>query len=82
MNYVAEMGHLIRTSDPESWIAEVFSAKAVAAGGVIRRHSGWVEREIGRARFVDEVRARGFHLLETGDHFIVVCHGGPVRMLF
>ena len=76
------MNRMIRTSGPEGWIAEIFSAKAVASGGVIRRHRGWVEREIGRDRFVAEVRARGFHLLETGEQLIVVCHRGPIRMHF
>jgi hypothetical protein len=28
------------------------------------------------------VRSRGFHLLETADQLIVVCHAGQVRMHF
>ena len=76
------MQRLTRTSDPDGWIAEMFSAKAVSDGGVIRRHRGWVDREIGRARFVAEVRDRGFHLLETGDQLIVVCHRGAIHLHF
>jgi hypothetical protein len=44
----------------------VFSAKSVARGGVIRRDRRCIDREIGWDRFIAEVRARGFHLIETG----------------
>ncbi len=64
---------------PEHWIQHVFSAKAVANGGVIRRSVVWVEHEIGRERFVEEVRGRDFILLETRSQFIVICGPGPVR---
>jgi hypothetical protein len=67
---------------PDLWLGQIFAAKAVASGGVIRRNRRWVEDEIGRDRFVAEVQRRGFHLLETGDQLIVVCHCGPIRMHF
>jgi hypothetical protein len=63
------------------WLARIFAAKA-AEGQVIRRNIAWIDREVGRARFMAEVRRRGFHLLQTADQFIVVCHSGPVHMLF
>ena len=76
------MENVVRRTDPEVWIDLIFSAKAVADGGVIRRHRRWVDREVGRSRFVEEVRRRGFHLIETTDQLIVVCNRGPVRMHF
>ncbi|MDF0601804.1 N-(5'-phosphoribosyl)anthranilate isomerase [Psychromarinibacter sp. C21-152] len=66
---------------PEAWIAHVFSAKAAMRGGVIRRSVAWVRNEIGEDRFVDEVRLRGFHLLECGGQFVVVCNRAPIRRL-
>jgi len=72
----------LRLTNPDTWIAEIFSARAVTEGGVIRRHRGWIDREVGRARFAAEVRARGFHLLETGEQLIVVCHNGPIYLHF
>ena len=66
---------------PDSWIEHVFSAKAVQRGAVIRRSVAWVEHEIGRDRFVAEVRARDFHLLESGGQFIVICSRAPIRRL-
>ncbi len=73
---------LIRRADPEGWIDEIFSAKAVARGGVIRRDIRWIDREVGRQRFMSEVRARGFHLIESGDQWVVICHSGYFRVIF
>ncbi|OYW61320.1 MAG: N-(5'-phosphoribosyl)anthranilate isomerase [Rhodobacterales bacterium 32-66-7] len=63
------------------WLEGVFSAKAVARGGVVRRAVRDVEREIGRLRFVAEVRRRGFHLVECGGQFIVICNPGQMQVL-
>lgn len=60
----------------------MFSAKAVAQGGVIRRNRNSVAREIGRERIFREVEARGFHLLETGEQLVVVCHTGKAYLHF
>ncbi|MBN2630792.1 MAG: N-(5'-phosphoribosyl)anthranilate isomerase [Rhodobacteraceae bacterium] len=72
---------MIRQSNADYWVDQVFSAKQ-ARGGVVRRSVHWVQREIGQDRFVHEVRARGFHLLRAGDQFIVICDPRPVQMLF
>ncbi|MGR3323750.1 MAG: N-(5'-phosphoribosyl)anthranilate isomerase [Pseudooceanicola sp.] len=66
---------------PDDWIAQIFSARAVRRGGVVRRDAAWVEREVGRARFLEAVAARGFHLLEGGGQFIVICNPAPFRVL-
>ncbi|MEL7166807.1 MAG: N-(5'-phosphoribosyl)anthranilate isomerase [Pseudomonadota bacterium] len=65
----------------DRWIDHMFSAKAVERGGVIRRAVPWVEHEIGRTRFIAEVERRGFHLLECGHQFVVICSRGPIRKL-
>ena len=63
------------------WLDEVFSAKSVRRGGIVRRAVRDVEREVGRALFVTEVRRRGFHLLECGGQFIVICNSGQMQVL-
>jgi hypothetical protein len=70
----------VSAADP--WIADIFAARAAANGGVIRRSRVWVDNEIGRDRFMNEVRARGFPLLETGHQLRVVCHKGAIHMYF
>jgi len=71
----------VRTDSAETWIRLIFAAKA-ADGHVIRRSIGWIDREVGRDRFIAEVRRRNFHLIQTADQFIVVCHSGPIHILF
>jgi len=63
------------------WLGQIFSAKAVKRGAVVRRSVRLVEREIGRDRFIGEVHRRGYHLLECGGQFVVVCSKGPIRLL-
>lgn len=63
------------------WVRALFSAKAVARGGIVRRSVSSVEREIGRAVFEAEVRRRNFHLLEIGDQYIVICNTGHMRLV-
>lgn len=63
------------------WLDEMFAAKAVARGGVVRRSIRDIEREVGRAPFIGEVRRRGFHLVECGGQFIVICNQGQIRIL-
>lgn len=75
------MEPITRTSQSDLWIATIFSAQAVAKGGIVRRNVGWVEREVGRDRFVGEVKARGFHLLECGGQFIIICHKSGMRLI-
>lgn len=65
----------------DTWIDRIFAAKA-AEGQVVRRNVDWVAREIGIPRFMTEVKSRGFHLILTGDQFVVVCHPGEIRLLF
>ncbi len=75
------MEQTVIRQDPEGWIRLVFAAKAVKKGGVVRRSVAWVEREIGRDRFVREVRRRGFHMLECGGQFVVICNSAGLRVV-
>jgi hypothetical protein len=75
------MEHAPSRSNADFWVATVFSAKAVARGAVVRRSVHWVAREIGIERFVDEVQRRGYHMVETGGQFIVICNRDPLRVI-
>ena len=63
------------------WCDAIFTAKAIGKGGVIRRAVRDVEREIGRAAFEREIRGRGFHLVEVGGQFIVICNAGQIKLI-
>ncbi len=64
-----------------AWLDELFAAKAVTKGGIVRRAVRDVEREIGRTSLILEVRRRGFHLIEGGDQFIVICNPGQMQVI-
>ena len=64
-----------------TWAESVFAAKAVEKGGVIRRATRDVDRDIGRAAFELEVRRRGFHLIECDGQYIVICNAGRINVI-
>lgn len=66
---------------PDRWIVQIFSARAAAEGGIVRRRVRDVERLVGRDRFLREVRRRGFRAVENGDQFVIFCNRDPVRLL-
>ena len=71
----------LRPAEPQSdWCAQIFGAKSVGRGGIVRRSVRDVEREIGRGRLIAEVKARGFHLVECGGQFLIICNGGQLRV--
>ncbi|MCL4188807.1 MAG: hypothetical protein KJZ85_14465 [Rhodobacteraceae bacterium] len=64
-----------------AWLAAVFAAGAVGRGGIVRRAVRHVEREVGRPAFEAAVRARGFHLVECGGQFVVICNTGRMTLI-
>lgn len=66
---------------PDRWIGQIFAAKAVGQGGVIRRKSVDIDRLIGGDRFMSEVEKRGFRAIENNGQILVLCNRAPVRIL-
>ncbi|WP_299947782.1 N-(5'-phosphoribosyl)anthranilate isomerase [uncultured Ruegeria sp.] len=73
---------IISSPNPERWIAQLFSSRAAQKGAVVRRSVAWVEREVGHAAFQIEIKRRGYHLIRTANQYIVICHNGPIDILF
>jgi hypothetical protein len=67
--------------EAEAWLAHLFSSKAAAQGGVVRRKARDVERIVGWRRFRQELRQRGFRAAINGGQVVVFCNAGPVRFL-
>ncbi len=63
------------------WTQKIFEAKAAGKGNVVRRKKVDVERNVGTDEFVEDVRDRRFHIIETGDQLIIVCNDGDIRIL-
>lgn len=65
--------HLSNHAPNEPWLRQIFEAKAVRDGGIVRRAVRDVEREVGRGRLMQEVAQRGFHMVECGGQFVIIC---------
>lgn len=63
------------------WLRQVFAAQSVRNGGVLKRKISDVEREIGADALELEVRRRGFHLIRTATHFLIVCDTGGIEVI-
>lgn len=75
------MSHLPAPITPDCWIIQLFPARTVADGGIVRRKMADVERLVGRERFLREVRRRGYRAIENGGYFVVFCNSEPVRLV-
>ena len=65
----------------QDWLDQVFRAKSVTRGGVVRRKLCDVEREIGLAALEVELRRRGFHMLQSGEQVIILCSPAPFTVI-
>ncbi|WP_149589504.1 N-(5'-phosphoribosyl)anthranilate isomerase [Tabrizicola flagellatus] len=63
----------------DHWISHLFSSQAAREGGVIRRKVRDVERYVGRERFLDEMKRRGFPVVENAGQFVIFCNREPIR---
>jgi hypothetical protein len=65
----------------QDWLDQIFRAKAAQTGGVVRRKIADVEREVGRDALELAVRRRGFHMIECGRDFVILCTPAPLRII-
>jgi hypothetical protein len=59
-----------------AWVDRIFKAKQVSAGGVVRRSERNVQRHEALPEIIDRARSHGWHVIETGDQIVVLCHEG------
>jgi hypothetical protein len=64
---------------PDQWISHLFASQAAREGGVIRRKTRDVERFVGREPFLEEMRRRGFPVVENAGQFVIFCNREPIR---
>jgi hypothetical protein len=63
------------------WIEKIFSAKIATEEGVVRRKKTSVERYATLDDLIAAVKKRKFHLIETGDQYVIVCNTGAVKIV-
>ena len=63
-----------------AWLDQLFDAWAADKGDVIRRSISDVEKYASRTELLAECRSRTYHLIETGDQFVVICNCGIIKI--
>ena len=66
--------------NPYSYIREIFRADTVKRGGIVRRKIADVQRLASYRALLDEVKERKFHLIETGDQYVIICNPGNFKL--
>ena len=67
-------------ASPYEFINRIFDAQAVKKGGIVRRKKDSVEKFASLQFLTQEVKRRGFHLIESGDQYIVICNSGYFKL--
>ena len=65
----------------DHWVSHLFTSQAARQGGVIRRKVRDVERFVGREPFLEEMRRRGFPVVENAGQFVIFCNREPLRRI-
>jgi hypothetical protein len=73
------MKHTPAPLSPEHWMLYLFSSRAAREGAVIRRKVRDIDRYVGRAKFEDELKRRGFQAFENAGQWVIFCNKEPIR---
>jgi hypothetical protein len=66
---------------PDQWLFQLFSPLAVAEGCPLRCNVAEVEANIGRKRFLAEVKIRGYRAKESAGQFLLTLTREPLRVM-
>ncbi len=58
----------------------MFDAQIVAREGIVRRKKADVEKYASFQELLNRVRNEDYHLIETGDQYVVLCNSGALTM--
>lgn len=65
----------------QKWIEQIFASKQARTNGVVRRKRTTVEKYASLAALKAAVVARGFHLMELTDQYVIVCDPSPMKLV-
>lgn len=64
-----------------AWIDNLFAADSAQNGGVVRRDVEFVKSQSGGLqRLIQEAQKKNFHVIETGEQIVVLCHDGSMQV--
>jgi hypothetical protein len=64
---------------PDAWLVHLFSSQAAREGGVIRRKVRDIDRYGGRDAFLQEMKRRGYPVVENAGQFVIFCNQETIR---
>lgn len=67
-----------RKQSSQAWINQIFDAKITQKYGLARRNKSDVEKYASSESLKTSVKARGWHLIETGDQYVILCNPGSI----
>ena len=70
-----------RAPSPRSWINQIFDCHAAHNGGVVRRQIASVIDYASIDMLRAEVLRRGYHMIESGDQFVIFCNEGDLKIV-
>jgi hypothetical protein len=62
------------------WTRQWFAAAQANRGGVIRRSRKDIDKYSSLPAVVNEARNRGWHVIETGNQVVLLCHEGELLL--
>lgn len=73
------MKHAASPLSTDEWLIDLFSSRAAATGGVVRRKKRDIERYVGLDEFKQELSRRGFRAVENAGQLVIFCNQEPIR---
>lgn len=64
-----------------AWIDQIFKTRVSKNGGIARRKKASVHKYASRDVLIRAVKRRGFHLIEIGDQYVILCNTGDMRVI-
>ena len=65
---------------PNAWILQIFGAQIVADEGIVRRNKDDVANHASFEELLEYVRDQQYHLIETGNQYIIICNPGAIHI--
>ncbi len=63
-----------------AWIEQMFGAQIVDKEGIVRRKRSDVHKHASLAELLEYARKQQYHLIETGNQYIVICNIGAIKI--
>ena len=63
----------------DKWTEKIFNSDTAKSGGVVRRSVKDINRTGNRWQIISECKRRGFHIVENGGQWIIICNRGDFR---